>query len=383
MNSISHSPAGVYVHIPFCVKKCLYCDFYSITDFQKINSFIRCAQNEIGFVDTPIHRVDTIYFGGGTPTALDAKSICRLMDAIRQRYSVAEDVEATIEANPGTITIDKFIEYRKAGINRINIGIQSFQDYFLGFLGRIHNARQALASFDMARKCGFDNIGVDLIYGLPSQSAKMWEDDLETAVKLAPEHISCYQLTYESGTPLTMDLEKGRIHAMPEEESAALFEVTGRFLEEAGFIHYEISNFARSPATRSRHNLKYWSFVPYIGIGPSAHSFIFNRRSWNVRSVDAYIDRIESGRTPCDGSETLDLNQQMIETIYLGLRCFSGICLEEFKKQFSVDFEKQFAHSISVFESQGYMVFSYGYCRLTLKGMRFLDSIVKRFVYDI
>jgi oxygen-independent coproporphyrinogen III oxidase len=380
MNSLPTSAAGIYIHIPFCKRKCPYCDFYSVTDLGKMVSFVRSAEREIQMVNASLPLVDSIYLGGGTPSLLDAENVFVLLNSVRQKFAVSNDLEITIEVNPGTITLDKLTGYRKAGVNRINIGIQSFQDAYLTSLGRIHTAREAIACFELSRKAGFENIGIDLIYGIPGQTARMWKKDLETAIMLSPEHISCYQLSYEPGTPMTTNLEKGTIHAIPNNLSAILFELTDRLFKEAGYLHYEISNYAISLSTRSRHNLKYWSYASYIGIGPSSHSFYNNRRSWNLRSVDAYIDRIESGQNSCESEEILDSKQQMIETIYLGLRCANGICIDDFEKRFAVDFQIRFGKLIFMFESEGFMNCMDGFCRLTLKGMLVLDSIVERFI---
>jgi oxygen-independent coproporphyrinogen-3 oxidase len=303
------------------------------------------------------------------------------LDSVRRKFLVSDDPEITIEVNPGTATPDKLHECRTAGVNRVNIGIQSFQDPYLELLGRIHTAREATACFDLTRQAGFKNIGIDLIYGIPGQTTRMWKQDLKTAIALSPEHISCYLLTYEPGTPLTKALGKKSVYALPEKKTAGLFEMTRRVLTDAGYIQYEISNYAKSLPSRSRHNLKYWTFAPYIG--PSAHSFVNNCRFWNVRSVDDYTTLIESGKPPQAGSEMPDSRQQAIEAVYLSLRCVQGICINDFEKRFSVKFQQLFGRTIALFEADGYMIQTDGFCRLTFKGMRYLDSIATRLVYDI
>jgi oxygen-independent coproporphyrinogen III oxidase len=383
MNSFSTSSAGVYIHIPFCKRKCSYCDFYSVTDLGKMVSFVRSAEREIQMVNASLPTVDSIYLGGGTPSLLDAENVFTLLNSVKQKFGVSNDLEITIEVNPGTITSDKLTGYLKAGVNRINIGIQSFQDSYLTSLGRIHNASEAMACFELSREAGFENIGIDLIYGIPGQATRMWKEDLKTAIKIAPEHISCYILTYEPGVPMTLALGKGSICAQPEKKTAGLFEMTRRVLTDAGYVQYEISNYAKTLKLKSRHNLKYWTFAPYVGIGPSAHSFVNSRRSWNMRSVDAYILRIESGSLPCAGSEMPDARQQATEAIYLGLRCTQGICIDDFETRFSINFHELFGQSITLFEVNGYMILDNGYCRLTPKGMRYLDSIADRLVYNI
>jgi putative oxygen-independent coproporphyrinogen III oxidase len=383
MNLLPTSSAGIYIHIPFCKKKCPYCDFYSITDLSRIFSFVRSAVKEIQMIDTQLPMVDSIYFGGGTPSLMEAEYVFTFLESLHQKFKLSNDLEATIEVNPGTITPEKLKGYLAAGVNRINIGIQSFKGALLKTLGRIHLESEAIACFDLARQAGFENIGIDLIYGIPGQTAKMWKEDLKTAIRLSPEHISCYLLSYEPGVPMTQALDKGKIHALPEKKTAGLFEMTRRILTDAGYIHYEISNYAKSLTLRSRHNLKYWTFAPYVGIGPSAHSFADNRRSWNVQSVDDYVSRIESGSLPCAGSEMPDACQQATEVVYLGLRCAQGICINEFERRFAINFQKLFGRTIAMFEADDYMTLTDGFCRLTSKGMRFLDSIADRLVFDI
>lgn len=383
MHSISSGLAGIYIHIPFCIRKCPYCDFYSVTDLKKVSAFVDTAKQEIDSTDASITSVDTIYFGGGTPSAVAPEYIVELMDAVSQRFAMPAELEVTMEVNPGTVTPDKLITYRRAGINRLNIGVQSFQDPLLLFLGRIHNAAEALDCLYLARQAGFKNIGIDLIYGLPGQTEKIWESDLKTALTNSPEHLSCYSLTYEPGTPMTMALDNGRIQMLSDEQVASLFDMTDEILTKAGYIHYEISNYASSSFRRSKHNLKYWSFTPYIGIGPSAHSFINNMRYWNVKSVDTYLKRIEGGHSARDGSELLDMKQQLIETIYLGLRCNEGILLENFESRFALNFVRKFGGVISHLEKGGYLSVSEKSCCLTPKGMLFLDSIAARFIYEI
>jgi oxygen-independent coproporphyrinogen-3 oxidase len=348
-----------------------------------MDSFVRSAEKEIQMVAIPSAAVDSVYFGGGTPSLLEAEDVAALLRAARENFSISNDAEITLEVNPGTVSLDKLDRYRAAGVNRVNIGIQSFQNPNLEILGRIHNAREAVACLGLARHADFGNIGIDLIYGIPGQTAQSWKQDLKTAVKLAPEHISCYFLTNEPGTPLTSALEQGRIFALPEKKAAGLFEMTRRVLTQAGYLHYEISNYAKNLSSRSRHNLKYWTFAPYIGIGPSAHSFINHCRSWNARSVDDYISRVESGILPRAGSEMPDACQQATEAVYLGLRCAQGISIGDFENRFHVDFQKLFGPTIDLLETGGYMTVAEGFCRLTCKGMRYLDSIADRLVYDL
>jgi oxygen-independent coproporphyrinogen-3 oxidase len=382
-------PAGVYLHIPFCIRKCPYCDFYSITDFSLKKAFINSIQKEIKsspFVDLCF---DTIYIGGGTPSTLDAKDLGSLVETAYSGFKFIDDTEITVEINPGTISLKVLKEYRKSGVNRLSIGVQSFNESNLGFLGRIHSAKDGSFAVDSAKKAGFEKIGIDLIYGIPNQTKKSWLLDLKQAVSAIPEHISCYMLTFEQGTKMEKDRKKGCFKPMTEKLIGDLFEATIDFLTSQGYEHYEVSNFARKhgkdPSSfqcsfQSRHNRKYWSFTPYLGFGPSAHSFVDPERWWNYPGVKKYIDKIEAGKSPVCGKEKLSRQQKIIEMIYLGLRTTRGICIDTFDKKFNTDFKKIFKELISDLEAKGSIKVSRNRCFLTPKGMLFLDSIASLFI---
>jgi len=330
--------------------------------------------SEIGFL------FDTLYIGGGTPSVLESAEIDRIIGKAFALFQMTSDSEITIEVNPGTVTSESLKNFRQSGINRINIGIQSFQDGNLNFLGRIHSAKEGETAITLARNAGFENIGIDLISGLPGQTDKSWISDLETAMQFEPEHLSCYMLTYESGTRMHNDLKSGKFTPLPEYIAASIFETTGGFLEKNGYIHYEISNFARSEEKQSRHNIKYWSYIPYIGLGPSAHSFYGTRRSWNMHNVPDYIKKIEAGMPPVEGKEDLTREQQIIESIFLGLRQKCGIDICFFNEKFNVRFEDIFRETISDLGKKELIVICDDRCALTRKGMVLLDSICAEFV---
>lgn len=374
------APAGIYVHIPFCVKKCPYCDFYSITDHSLVKEFVNALTREMAMYREAELLFDTLYIGGGTPSVLDSIEINRIIETAFSLFKITSDPEITIEVNPGTVTSESLKSFRQSGINRINIGIQSFNDGNLKFLGRIHSAEDAKSAIKRAQNAGFENIGFDLISGIPGQTVKSWLSDLETAMQFEPEHLSCYMLTYESGTRMHKDLKSGKFAPLPESLAASLFETTNDFLEKNGYIHYEISNFARSQDKKSRHNMKYWSYIPYIGFGPSAHSFYGTRRSWNRHDVSDYIRKIEAGMPPVEGKETLTREQRIIEAIFLGLRQKSGIDIGFFNEKFNVRFEDIFGETISGLEKKRLIIFSKNRCALTGKGMVLLDSICAEFV---
>ncbi|MBW2249492.1 MAG: radical SAM family heme chaperone HemW [Deltaproteobacteria bacterium] len=380
MNSNPNKPGGIYVHIPFCVKKCPYCDFYSITDTSLKQKFISAVISEMNITCNLPFKFDTLYIGGGTPSVLETEFITRIIENVSSLYKLLPDSEITIEVNPGTVKPEKLKEYKNAGVNRISIGVQSFQERNLNFLGRMHTVEDTDLAIQWARDAGFENIGIDLIYGIVGQTRESWLRDLEQAVSYEPEHLSCYMLTYESGTPIERDRQKGLFKPMNEGKVGELFATTIEFLADKGYAQYEISNFAYAKNIRSRHNQKYWSFAPYIGLGPSAHSFIEPRRCWNKASVTAYIKDLQEGKLPIDGQEVLSREQMMSESIFLGLRRADGIDVSEFNSRFDENFFKIFGKQIDDFEKKGLIVTNQTSCALTVKGMLFLDSIASMLV---
>jgi oxygen-independent coproporphyrinogen-3 oxidase len=352
MNPISKNNAGLYIHIPFCVRKCLYCDFYSVTDLGLKPMFLKALIDEMELVSAEGLRFDTLYIGGGTPSVYGYHDIGRIVSAVFQNFDFQPDSEMTIEVNPGTVSLEQLNGYREAGINRINIGVQSFYQKNLDFLGRIHTANEARNALTGARQAGV--------------------------------HLSCYMLTYEKGTPLHSGLKEGRVQPLTEDNVRTLFETTIDYLEDHKYFQYEISNFARigkdNQAHISRHNLKYWTFAPYIGLGPSAHSFVEPQRYWNVSAVERYIGAIESGRLAVADREVLSQEQQMIEAIYLGLRMTDGIDLRGFKEKFGIDFVEVYKETVSDLVKRDFIDIDKSNCALTREGRAFLDSITQMFV---
>ncbi|MEE4261124.1 MAG: radical SAM family heme chaperone HemW, partial [Desulfobacteraceae bacterium] len=323
---------------------------------------------------------DTLYIGGGTPSVLGPEVLARIIETVRRHFNICTDVETTLEVNPGTVSRESLAAYRRAGVNRLNIGVQSFHDDNLKFLGRIHSAGDAVSSIEWARQAGFGNIGLDLIYGLTGQDKKAWLGDLNRALEADVEHMSCYILTTEPETHLGRDVKAGRIQ-MPEDGTVReLFDITIEYLAKNGFQQYEISNFARqtegdAEVFTSRHNQKYWSFAPYIGLGPSAHSFISPERRWNHRSIEKYIQQIKAGQLPIVEKETLDREQMIMEAIYLGLRTNRGIDLDGFEKMFEISFLKTFEITIAALAKDRLLKVTDSHCALSAKGMAYLDSI--------
>jgi oxygen-independent coproporphyrinogen-3 oxidase len=375
---------GLYIHIPFCEKKCLYCDFYSITDLAQTSSFLAALEREMELAGQSALTFDTLYIGGGTPSVLDGKAIEKIVVAAFKHFRIPSDAEVTIEVNPGTVDLEELRRYRQCGINRLNIGVQSFTEENLKFLGRVHSGAQALSSIDWARQVGFENIGLDLIYGLPEQDESRWQADLDRAIQMTPAHLSCYQLTRESGTPLDNQVRMGRIRLPAEEHLGKLFKTTIDYLRQRGYQHYEVSNFARrsDPADslwRSKHNQKYWSFAPYIGLGPSAHSYLAPERHWNHRSIERYMLDIQQGKLPIAETEALTREQMIMEAIYLGFRTVQGIDIGEFERRFAIDFLKTFHQTIADFKKDGLLKVINDHCRLTPAGMLLADGIAAEF----
>lgn len=373
---------GIYIHVPFCVKKCMYCDFYSETDLSKRDAYVRALTREIALSATSRHAVDTVYLGGGTPSVLSLEQLEMIFSALHDHYDIRDGSEITLEANPGTVDQDYITGLKRIGVNRLSLGVQSFQDENLHFLGRIHHAEQAISLITAARKAGFDNLGFDLMYGLPHQTDHDWQKDLETALSFDPAHLSCYMLTWESGTPLYQRMEQGLASPLDEISYERLFFETMALLERHGFDHYEISNFARTPCFRSRHNSKYWNFQPYYGFGPSAHSYMpdANRRYWNVRDLNTYIETLNHNRLPISEQETLTPNEQITEALFLSLRTKEGIAVPDFNQRFDRDFLRLYGDILWRLEKDGLIVMETNHVRLTQKGMVLADRITSLLV---
>jgi len=339
-NRIS-TAAGLYIHVPFCRSKCAYCDFYSVTDDARVDEYLEALFCEMSLRRDFATVFDTVYFGGGTPSCLSADQLADLLQRLRSVFLVLPETEITVEVNPGDVDAAFLFRLREAGFNRVSIGVQSFDDHILSTLGRRHNGREGLEAIESARRSGFENLSVDLIYGVPGQSLELWQRTMETAIAFRPEHLSCYELTLERGTPLYRRVEAGQAAPLREEEGYRFFSTTSAFLEDNGYVHYEVSNFARGESLVSRHNHKYWDHTPYLGLGPAAHSFRGNRRWWNHRDLQRYIGDLRAGRTPVDGLEDLSQEQLRMEALYFGFRTKRGIHNPVFKERYGIDLFRQ------------------------------------------
>ncbi|MBP1713372.1 MAG: coproporphyrinogen oxidase [Deltaproteobacteria bacterium] len=379
--SLAHRalPAGLYLHIPFCLSKCPYCGFYSVVNSESTEAFVNALTEEVKAVATPLPPLlstfDTIYFGGGTPSILRIEQLENILNYIHKYFKLTSDIEITFETNPGDVEFSYLKDISGLGINRLNLGIQSFDDRILGFLGRRHTAAQAREAIKYARQSGFKNLGLDLIYGTPHQEIDSWMETLGTAVTYSPEHLSCYELTIEENTPFALKVQKG-MFALPDEETQREFFIrTSEFLEARGYIHYEVSNFARGEAYLSRHNQKYWDHTPYLGIGPSAHSFNGSQRWWNHRSIGQYIAAITEGSSPIESFEDLTPEQRMMEEIFFGMRTRKGINLKRFRAEFQVDLELKKGKTLSLLEQEGLITIQKGVLSPTRTGLAVADTL--------
>ncbi|SHK12613.1 oxygen-independent coproporphyrinogen-3 oxidase [Desulfatibacillum alkenivorans DSM 16219] len=366
---------GLYIHVPFCKKKCRYCDFYSVTDDSAMPAYIQALKREMQIREWDAGPFDTVFFGGGTPSVLPPGRVAEILERASLIYGIAPDAEVTLEANPGTVSQSDLEAFRSAGVNRISLGVQSLDDQTLQFLGRIHSAFEARLALDWAMEAGFDSVGCDLIYGVPGQTKKSWTKDLEGVLAYGPDHLSCYMLTIEESTPLGLMLERGEFSPMDEGRVGELFLHTSDFLENEGFLHYEISNFARGREKTCRHNLHYWNHAPYLGLGPAAHSYSGETRQWNISDLDQYLELIQAGNSAVEEEESLTTSQHMLEWLYVGLRQAKGIEARDFLQRFGKGFLEIFGPDWKRLQDEGLAKDSSQSFALTKKGMLFSDGV--------
>ena len=370
--------AGIYIHIPFCKKACHYCNFHFSTQTNNIDGFIEALLIEINlrkdYLKSPIQ---TIYFGGGTPSLLSFSQLKTITDAIRTQYVVNDFIECTLEANPDDITDEQLQYWKQLGINRLSIGIQSFQNDALKWMNRAHEVEQSHKAIEAAQKAGFENISIDLIYGTPHYSRADLEADLNLIKEYAIPHVSCYALTVEEKTALQSMIQKGQMKNVVSEEQAAHFDIIVDFLNQQGYEHYEISNFAK-PGHRSQHNSSYWRGDHYIGLGPSAHSYNGSTRQWNIANNALYAQSLKKGEINFE-IESLELSTQFNEYMMISLRCMEGFDLTFIESKFGEAYLQHTNNIIAQLASQKVLSkTSEGYC--LSKSAKFLaDGIASEF----
>ncbi len=370
--------AALYIHIPFCEHKCIYCDFYSIITFENQLEFIKALKQEIDFYSQSSfqnHIFTSIFFGGGTPSILEPSQIYEILNHLYEKFHFADKIEITLETNPGTVDRSKLKFFKDAGINRFSVGIQSFDEEDLKFLTRIHSSESAIQTVYEIKEAGIDNINIDLIFNLPNQTKEKWLSNLEIASSLPVKHISVYSLILELGTILNKLILDGKVKIQDEDYDADLYEITINYLTAIGFQQYEVSNFSVE-GFECIHNLSYWQHKNYLGIGPSAHSFYENKRWWNYSSLKRYIIEIEQNDNALMSQEILTQNQLQDEYIMLALRS-KGLILQELENKFGNNWLDENLPLIEDYINAGFMMKNNGVLKLTSSGYSVCDEILK------
>ncbi len=373
---------GLYIHIPFCITKCLYCDFPSVAGGEDLYAAYTAALcREIagrgGLLSAGA--VDTVYIGGGTPTVLPAGCLAEIGRCLRASFKIMKDAEFTVEANPGTLDGAKLAALRAMGVNRVSLGVQAFDDAVLAAAGRIHTAGQALAAVAAVRDAGFGRISIDLMYGLPGQTAASFRVGLERAAALPVDHMSVYGLKVEEGTPFAVLAAAGELALPDEDEEVAMYDMAAFLLPASGFARYEISNYAR-PGNECRHNLKYWRYEPYIGVGAAAHSFWQGERLANTDDVRDYISRVSAGETPVVSRERPDGAVAMAEYVFLALRTAAGVSWPDFAARFGCDFTERYGATIAELSRRGLVAAGRDSLRLTAQGQKYGNIVFAAFL---
>lgn len=373
--------AGIYIHIPFCKKRCIYCDFFSSTQNEKKTAYIEALCHELMLRNDYIgnETIETIYIGGGTPSQLTDKDFFSIFNTIYKIYSVSGNAEITLEANPDDLHPDYIRMLRTFPFNRISIGIQTFQNEMLKFLNRRHTAEQAIKAFYDCREAGFSNISIDLMYGLPKETEAAWNADLKQALSMKPEHISAYHLIYEEGTTLWRLREAHQIEEIDENVSVSQFTQLIHTLKQAEYMHYEISNFCL-PNYHSRHNLSYWTGEKYLGCGSSAHSYNGTSRQWNIASIDEYIKGIKNG-TNIYEKEYLDIYTRYNDFVLTTIRTCWGMSLEKLKLTFGYQLYEYCMKMAQPHLKQKTLEIYYGALKLTEKGIFISDGIMSDLIW--
>ena len=374
--------AGIYIHIPFCKQRCRYCSFFSSTSYGEKKHYIDALCKEIETRSDYLNdsNIETIYFGGGTPSTLSEKDFTKIFATIESRYKICKEAEITMEGNPDDLSDEYLAMLRNQPFNRISMGVQSFNDAILKTLGRRHDAARAIKAYESARTAGFDNISIDLMFALPGSNAESWTKDLETAIALQPEHISAYNLTYEEGTQLYRAMQQGTIVPLDEDGNIEQFTMLIDRLTAAGYKHYEISNFAL-PGRESRHNSSYWHNIPYLGCGAAAHSYNGTSRRWNIADIPLYIKGIEHGNGDYE-EEILSENERYNDTLLTRLRTSDGLPLKWMEENFSEKLNRYMLKNAKKHIDAGTLTITdKDSIRLTKKGIFISDAIIRDLIY--
>lgn len=373
---------GVYIHIPFCISKCKYCDFVSSSEINDMtDGYVKALKAEIEMYSDRFlqYEVKTIFIGGGTPSILDLTKLESIVDELYKRFNISKNIEFTIESNPGTLTENKLKKYTDIGINRLSIGLQSFNNDILKTIGRIHSTDDFIKSYSLARNAGFKNINIDLIYSLPGQTIEDWENTLRKVIELKPEHISAYSLKIEEGTPFDKLLAENRLQLPSDDEDRQMYDMAIKLLGKSRIEQYEISNFSKK-GYECRHNLVYWNNEEYLGLGVSAHSYIDSNRFANTKDVHEYIDLISQGKSPIITEELKTKRDEMIETVFLSLRLNRGLELKKFEERFNISIFDIYGDKIDKLVNQRLLSIDKESIKLTRYGMDVSNQVFIEFL---
>ncbi|ADL12143.1 radical SAM family heme chaperone HemW [Acetohalobium arabaticum] len=373
---------GLYIHFPFCIQKCYYCDFNSVAwqdDLAAEFFTALCEEIKLVAADYDYPQLKSIFLGGGTPSCFSGQTIAELLSVLEDEFRLKTELEVTIEANPGTVDQNKLEIFKEVGINRLSFGVQSFDNRILNKLGRIHTAQKAEKNYYLAREVGFANINLDLIFAIPGQKLSQWKVTLESALQLAPEHLATYNLKIEPGTKLGKDLAQGRIEPVCQDLDLEMYQLTKKLLIDNGYEHYEISNFAK-PGYRSEHNQIYWQNEPYLALGPGAHFYDGEFRGNNLESIGEYINVIKDGEKPVEIEESLSREDKIIETMILGLRLKEGISTLEFEERFGESVHNIYNEELKKLNKQGLIEINSQQIALTEKGRVLANDVLAEFI---
>lgn len=373
---------GLYIHIPFCVTKCKYCDFNSFKiDLNEKIKYLNYLGEEMKLYKEEIknREIDSIFVGGGTPSILNENEINILFEKIKENFNIKSNAEITMECNPGTLTLNKLKAMKESGVNRLSIGLQAVQNHHLKYIGRIHTFEEFEKNYHDAKQMGFDNINIDLMYALPNQSREDWMESLEKVVKLNPTHISAYSLILEENTELFKMYERDEFNLLDENTDIEMYEYTINYLKSYGYNQYEISNYAKDKF-ECKHNVLYWKCEEYVGIGASASGYLNGIRYNNICELDNYEKMILEGKKPIEWEEKLSIKDEIEESIFLGLRMNEGIQISDFKEKYNFDFEKEYKNEIEKLSKMELIEIDNNRMKLTQKGREISNSVFVEFI---